>query len=127
MATNAIAAALEPTTFPVPTLNTPPIREAQSVSLRSRPNEIVAEEAERTPTSETTLASLNDAVEQLQATADLVNRGLRFNVDSTNNTVQVIILNEDTQEVLRKIPADEVVKLAQRLQEAIGLIFDKVA
>jgi flagellar protein FlaG len=37
----------------------------------------------------------------------------------------VTVVNEDTGEVIREIPSRELLDLAAKLEEAIGLIFDK--
>ncbi|MCG3199115.1 MAG: flagellar protein FlaG [Candidatus Omnitrophica bacterium] len=83
--------------------------------------------AENHSGSAVSLSELTEAVESLQATANLANVGLQFKVDQSTDQVQVVVLNKDTEEVIRKIPPDETIKLAQKIQEAIGLIFDTVA
>lgn len=83
--------------------------------------------AENHSGSAVSLSDLADAVESLQTTANLANVGLQFKIDQSTDQVQVVVLNKDTEEVIRKIPPDETIKLAQKIQEAIGLIFDTVA
>ena len=73
------------------------------------------------------LDALGKAVEQLQAAAQLVDDSLQFKVDNESKTVQVIVMNKDTEEVIREIPPSEILKAAARLKEVIGLLIDTTA
>ncbi len=72
-------------------------------------------------------AALKKAVEELQATASLVDVSLQFRVDDASKIVQVIVTNKDTKEVIREIPSTEVLKAAAHLREVIGLLMDTKA
>ncbi len=72
-------------------------------------------------------AALQKAVEQLQATANMVDVRLQFKVDDASGIVQVIVTNRDTEEVIREIPSSDVLKAAARLREVIGLLIDTTA
>lgn len=108
----------------LPRSSTPTPVESKPRSLDSAGNAGVQE---RRSSSTVSLVDLADAVESLQTTANLANVGLQFKIDQSTDQVQVVVMNRDTDEVIRKIPPDETVKLAEKIQEAIGLIFDSVA
>ena len=52
---------------------------------------------------------------------------LDFEVDDTTGEVIVSVLNKDTEEVIRQIPAEEMVKVRQRMIELRGVIYDEKA
>jgi len=68
-------------------------------------------------------SGLNEAVERLQAAVDTVSRQIRFELDE--GEVHVRVVDRETQEVIREIPPEEAIRIAERLGELIGLIFDK--
>jgi flagellar protein FlaG len=55
----------------------------------------------------------------------LHNVDLNFSVHEASGTIMVTVVNEDTGKVIREIPSRELLDLAAKLEEAIGLIFDK--
>lgn len=55
----------------------------------------------------------------------LHNVDLNFSVHEASGKIMVTVVNEDTGEVIREIPSRELLELATKLEEAIGLIFDK--
>jgi flagellar protein FlaG len=75
----------------------------------------------------TDLEVLAEAVERTQNAVDLAGNKLGFRVDQTNNDIQVLVIDRQTDEVIREIPPDEFLKLAQKIEETLGLVFDTVA
>lgn len=55
----------------------------------------------------------------------LNNVDLNFSVHSASGKIMVTVVNEDTGKVIREIPSRELLDLAAKLEEFIGLIFDK--
>lgn len=55
----------------------------------------------------------------------LHNVDLNFSVHEASGNIMVTVVNEDTGKVIREIPSRELLDLATKLEEAIGLIFDK--
>lgn len=49
---------------------------------------------------------------------------LRFNVDQESKTYVVSIVDEETDEVVRQIPSDNMADLAERMRDLEGLLFD---
>jgi flagellar protein FlaG len=50
---------------------------------------------------------------------------LRLEVDEETNQVIVKIIDGDSQEVIRQIPAEEFVALSKRMRDAVGMLFDR--
>ena len=66
------------------------------------------------------IARLNDYVQSMH-------RRLEFSVDDTTNRTVVSVIDKDTQEVIRQIPSETALKLAQKLssiQDPAGLLFE---
>jgi len=55
----------------------------------------------------------------------LHNVDLNFSVHAASGNIMVTVVNEDTGKVIREIPSRELLDLAAKLEEAIGIIFDK--
>ncbi len=57
---------------------------------------------------------------------NLINKiELKFNKDLDTGQTYLKILDKETGETIREIPPEEVRKLAQKLEEMVGLLFDK--
>jgi len=93
--------------------------------LSAQPRETAPDKGQDSQNSEASI--LKDAVEQLQAKADLAGRSLQFRIDKTNNTSQILVVDKDSGDVIRKIPPDEILKLAERIKETLSLLFDASA
>jgi len=74
--------------------------------------------AESTHTDEV-FASLQNTMKTLQ------NIDLSFSVHKASGRIIVTVVNEDTGEVIREIPSSELLDIAAKLEETIGLMLDK--
>ena len=76
---------------------------------------------------------LGSVVESLNAVAQAVRRRLEFSVDQDSGRTVIKIMDFDTQEVIRQIPPEELLRLSQHLHDAQdlhdgqGLIIDAEA
>lgn len=52
---------------------------------------------------------------------------LNFSIHEASGQIIVSVVDKDTGEVIREIPPEALVDLAAKLQEAVGLLFDKNA
>ena len=75
--------------------------------------------AEQEPVDEV-VSDLNNLVRELH-------RDLQFTVDSESGETVIKVVDRETDEVVRQIPSEEVVRMRQRLQEAAGVIFQDSA
>lgn len=66
--------------------------------------------------------NLNDLLEKSFKLLDTLNskRHLKYEVIEEADLVQVQVVDDDTGNIVRKIPADEVVKLVKRLNEMLS-------
>jgi flagellar protein FlaG len=67
------------------------------------------------------------AVESLQQMAASMDIKLNFKLSQTDNEVVVKVLNRETNEVIREIPPKSIRRLADRMAELNGLLFDSRA
>ncbi|MBD1390853.1 flagellar protein FlaG [Neiella sp. HB171785] len=65
---------------------------------------------------------LEVVVQQLQEFVQTLNRDIAFSVDKESGKDVIKVTNQDTGELVRQIPSEEVLLLAARLSEATGLL-----
>jgi len=70
---------------------------------------------------------LDDVVSELNNLVRELHRELQFSVDDKSGETVIKVVDRETDEVVRQIPSEEVVRLRQRLQEAAGAIFQDSA
>ena len=69
------------------------------------------------------VVQLNDYVQSIQ-------RNLEFRVDEATNRTVVSVIDRDSQEVIRQIPSEVILKLARQfiaMQERVGLLLEDQA
>jgi flagellar protein FlaG len=64
----------------------------------------------------------DDLQNNLKLTHDV---NVKFSVHQASGQVLVAVTDEDTGEIIRQIPSEEMVKLSMNLEEMMGLIFDQ--
>lgn len=69
-------------------------------------------------------AELEKAVKDIQDYATASQRNLEFSIDDTTHQVVVKVVATDTGEVVRQLPTEAALKLAQSLSDANSLLFD---
>jgi flagellar protein FlaG len=80
----------------------------------------VAEKAEKT---EEAREPLNEVVSELNNLVRDLHRELQFSVDDKSGETVIKVVDSKTDEVVRQIPSEEVVRLRQRLEDVAGVIF----
>jgi uncharacterized FlaG/YvyC family protein len=68
---------------------------------------------------------VRDAAKTIGEALGLINRGVHVTIDESTKQVVTQIVNRDTQEVIRQVPPQEMIDLAKRLRELVGVLFDK--
>lgn len=71
--------------------------------------------------------TLSDAVSRLREQAQSVQRNLEFSVDEASGETVVKVVAADTGELIRQIPSEVALKLAESLKEAGNLLFSERA
>lgn len=78
------------------------------------------------PPDDEDLVRLEEVSSSVERNLNLMhNVNLQFAVQGESGQVMVIVSDETTGEVIREIPPHEVLDLASRLEEMIGLLFDE--
>lgn len=66
-------------------------------------------------------------IQELQKLSDIVaGNKLQFNVNKELNAVVVSVIDSSTNQVVKQIPSEDMIKLKLRIRNAIGSVFDKV-
>ena len=68
--------------------------------------------------------SVKDSVEQANKLAVLFDRSLKFEYRKEADIYQVSVIDTSKDEVVRKIPPDEVVRFIENIKELFGALFD---
>jgi flagellar protein FlaG len=68
---------------------------------------------------------LKGVVERLNSIEDFHDRGIRFSVDEETGKVVVRIVDSSTNEVVKQIPSDEILRMARNIDEFLGLYLNK--
>jgi flagellar protein FlaG len=68
------------------------------------------------------LQHLTDAVDSYMASLGV---NLKFNIDERTDMVQVEVRDPETDKLIRKIPADEMLDLAASIENMVGLFLNK--
>ena len=75
---------------------------------------------------------LDGAVQEIQSFLQTQNRNLAFSVDESTNRSVVTVKDSTSGDVIRQIPSDEVLRLAERIKDlqqdigsSVGVLFNK--
>ncbi len=69
--------------------------------------------------------NLEQTLSKLQRTANIFNTKLSFSVHQNTHRVVVRIIDNDTNQVIRQIPSDEALNIADQIQKIIGMFVDR--
>ncbi|MNC76987.1 flagellar protein FlaG [compost metagenome] len=67
------------------------------------------------------------AVQEIEKFVQSVKRNLEFSIDETSGQVVVKVIASESGEVVRQIPSEEALKLAESLHNASSVLFDTKA
>jgi flagellar protein FlaG len=72
------------------------------------------------------------SVEQIRGIAEafgdvvgIVNHGIRVEIDESSNQIITQVIDRQTEEVIRQIPPEELLRVSERIREFIGNILDE--
>lgn len=83
------------------------VAQAAGNALPPEPAEVSAEE-------------LQNVVKRLNEHVQMVNRNLQFSVDEASGRSVIRVVNAETQELVRQIPSEEVLRISQFIKEQTG-------
>lgn len=70
---------------------------------------------------------VNDAVERVRTQVQSLQRDLNFSVDDSTGQVVIQVLDGNSGKVVRQIPSEDILRLAERLDEMRSLLFEATA
>lgn len=70
---------------------------------------------------------IDQAVQQMQQSLPSMARNLQFSLDEETGRTVVKVVDADTNEVIRQIPSEEVLAIAQTLDKSTGLLLKQQA
>ncbi len=105
------------------TIPEPKFQEAKpAVETEKTESKTKAAEAEKKRKAEVSQTFLDD----LEQDIDMIhNIGLKFSVHNATGRTMVKVINKENGNTIREIPSRELLDLASKLDEMIGIIFDK--
>lgn len=68
---------------------------------------------------------VKDVIQKLTQIGLAFNRRLQFSVDGKSNEVVVKVIDQETEKVIKEIPARELQIVHERIKEALGLLIDE--
>lgn len=99
---------------------------AKAVAQSTQVLKTVAETKEKVEKSREDIEKrLDQAVQRLNEQMQNGQRELGFSVDNKTDKLIVKVTNKETGELVRQIPAEAVVKMAQSIDSLKGVLFDK--
>ena len=99
--------------------NTAPERHVAAASGQQMPSD-QAEERASMQQVESAVSKISDFVQNFQ-------RDLQFSVDKDSDRLIVKVVDSETQEVIRQIPSEEMLRIARSLDSSESLIFREQA
>ena len=66
--------------------------------------------------------ALQQAVKEIAASMNLMQKGLAFNIDEDSGVQVVKVIDEQTGDLIRQIPNEEALEIAKKLSEVAGLL-----
>ena len=76
-------------------------------------------------TEEQYKTDIAQAVENMRSAGDLFNKRLDFRVDEATNRIVVKVIDTRTDKVIKEIPPEQLLHLAAKIQEMVGLLVDE--
>lgn len=83
--------------------------------------------AEKTQQSDLSGEQLEQMAEQMESFIGTFNRGLKFRVDEDSGRNVVTVVDNDSGDIIRQIPTEELLQVISRLAEASGGLIDTKA
>ena len=68
---------------------------------------------------------VNYALDKLKSAAFIFNKRLDFEIHEATHRIMVKVIDQDTDKVIKEIPPKQILDLAAKLQEMIGILLDE--
>jgi len=103
-----------------------PVKEAEASVFRKEDNED-NQDRRREALKQLEAGAVKEAAENTKAILDDLNIRLHFEVYEETGDLVLRIFNRDTEELLREIPPEDLLKIHQKIAELRGILFDETA
>ncbi|HNX77025.1 MAG TPA: flagellar protein FlaG [Candidatus Rifleibacterium sp.] len=123
MEIGSVKSALEALQNQNPSSNDKPVEAIKSQQTSEPANALEAAEQNKQKTEE----DLKEAVDKLNKTAVIFDRSLRFQIHDKTHRTMVSVVDIVQDKVIRQIPNEEVLDLVAKMDDYLGMIFDKKA
>lgn len=108
-------------TYPTPVpVSTAAVKSAATSAVVTRDATVAEVRADKSTDSE----KLKQAVQQIEKFVDATKRNLKFSIDERSGKIVVKVIASETGEVVRQLPSEEVLKLADSLKNASSVLFN---
>lgn len=85
------------------------------------------QQAAATPPPQISSEQVKQAMEKIRAAVAPTSQGLQFSMDESSGRTVIKVVDSSTQEVIRQIPSEEALKMAQELERMQGLLLNRKA
>lgn len=102
--------------------------QAQKIQVQdTRKINITAEEEHRQqPEQEFDRDNVEPAVKKLNAAAEIFNIRLRFKIDYEKGEIYVLVIDTAEHKIIRRIPPENLLKVANQIEYLVGLLLDEL-
>lgn len=94
-----------------------PVRAEVSRPVEPSPEKAIAENA-------LTLEKMEAIIQVANAALESANNSLKFQMDDSLNRPIVSVVDQDSGEVIRQLPSEELVRIARSIESMRGVLFD---
>ncbi|HWJ94228.1 MAG TPA: flagellar protein FlaG [Telluria sp.] len=98
-----------------------------AVAAASAPKPAVVADPARSENADPDPVTLGKAVDRLNDTMRAKAQGLEFMIDDDSKRLVVKVVDQQTKEVIRQVPSQEVLEIAKALDRAQGLLIRQQA
>ena len=109
--------------------NAVPIKTPESTNIQNAPESTIpaGQQVEEQLKEESTQVTQEMLAELEQDIESIHNIGLQFSMHNDTGRTMIKIMDKATNKVIREIPSEEVLDLAAKIEEMIGILFDRQA
>ena len=97
------------------------LEKVKPAQTEAKKNQAVAEKKDPQKVTQSFLEGLEQDIQMIHDV------GLKFSVHNSTGRTMVKVVNRDTGDLIREVPPEEILNLASKIDEMIGILFDKTA
>jgi len=103
----------------------------QRKAQAERATAVAVENVEKVPASKPArpveIPKMESVTRQIDSFLRSMNRSLQFRVDNASGRMVVSVTDAETGEVIRQVPGEEALRMAERIEAQIGALLDEKA